>query len=135
MKMDYETLYRRIGFLFYAEAARRKRLTSSDYEKLENIVKEKWPAENGDPKWIHLVDELFLAVKDAYRESMQAGEASQLFKLYYASHAIAFSESLKNKIVATSQEIEREFAVNGNHNGGVNALALERLFQTKTELQ
>ena len=135
MKTDYETLYRRVGFLFYAAAARKKRLTFSDYERLKNIVKEKWQPENGGQKSVNLGDELFLAIKDAYREAMQAGEANKLFELYYVNHALPFSESLRNKIIATIHDIEHEFAANGSNNGRADVLALERLFQTKTEIQ
>lgn len=135
MKMNYETLYRRIGFLFYAEAARKKGLTYADYEKLRDIVKEKWSPGNGEQQWANLVDELFLAIKDAYRVSMQVGEATQLFSLYYLNHALAFNDSLKRKIVATSQDIEHEFSVNENNNGSADVRALERLFHAKANVQ
>jgi len=135
MKVDYETLYRRIGFLFYAEAARKKILTYSDYEKLKGIVKEKWSLKNGEQNCINLVDGLFLAIKDAYRESMQVGEATQLFSLYYLNHALAFTDVMKNKIVVTTQDIEHEFSVNGNNNHSADVAALERLFHAKTDVQ
>lgn len=136
MKNNFEILYERLGLLFYAAALRQKALRIDDYESLMNIIEGNWKAGAGIQDRL-IRDELYrhmaASVKGAFKNSMGAGEASQLFNVFYALHALSFDFDLKERIVKTYGQIAREFSP--THEDAARTEWLQKLLTTEGDIQ
>jgi len=112
MKTSYEILFRRIGLLFYAAVAVEKSMKIEDYDRLKNIINAVWKNDGVQDRPLHdaLKASMLDSVREAFRSSMRAGEAMQLFTVYYTIHALAFDTALKNNIVSTYRQIVAAFS-------------------------
>ncbi len=124
MKVNFEDIYERIGYLFYALAAERGKLNAVTFDKLKRLVDQQWNpvTTNGRTLESHLASYLHSGLRNAFDFSMSAGEAYDLFKTYYDIHSLPFGELLRSRIFATANMIASEFSGNGVKSGFVTAL-------------
>ena len=131
MKANFENIYSEIGYLFYAIASEERKLSSIDYQNLENLVAQKWqPATDGDTALkLHLVESLNNSVWVAFHNHMASKKAFELFENYYFVHKLNFGPLLREKILDTSSAIIHEFSDLFNLNGSELMKSVKQLLQ------
>ena len=131
MKVNFEDIYRHIGFLFYALATKDTGLLANDRLRLTDIVERNWRQKgNGDPGLnMHLVDCIHDGIRYAIVNSMSRDHAMSSFRDYYTIHPLPFSPELKKKIVGAAILISAEFPER-SHNGQLKE-NLESLMHVK----
>lgn len=118
MKVNFEDIYRHIGFLFYAVASKGTGLSASDRLRLTDIIERNWrQTGNGDPGLnMHLVDCIHGGIRYAIVNSMSRDHAISSFIDYYMIHTLPFSPELKKKIINSASLISAEFP-ESSHSG------------------
>jgi hypothetical protein len=111
MKVNFESLYEHIGYLFYGLACRNGELSTAQFAKLADLIEANWrPAINGDPGiYLHLVDCIHGGIRYAQENDFDSEEAMSSFSNYYEIHPLPFSEPLKEKVLASAALIVMEF--------------------------
>lgn len=117
MKANFENIYSKIGYLFYAIASEERRLSSTGYERLRKLIAQKWrPERNGDTALqSHLIECMYNSVWVGFHNHMDARKAFELFKDCYNVHNLNFGISLQENILVTVRAITQEvsLALNG----------------------
>lgn len=110
MKVDFESIYRHIGHLFYGLAFNAKNPTVEQVVKLTDLIETIWkPVAGGDAGLhLHLVDCIHDGIRSAIENGMSSGQALSSFNTYYQIHPLPFGQSLKEKIMATVLAIVNE---------------------------
>ena len=142
MKANFENIYSKIGYLFYAVASEEMKLPSIDYERLRKLVAKKWQPEldGSTPLQIQLVEGMYNSIWVGFHSHMNSGTAFELFKECYMVHNLNFSVSLREKILVTVRDIARNFhtVLNGYNSGllkNVEYLLTESRVVSATVLQ
>lgn len=117
MKVNFEDIYRHIGFLFYGLASRDGKVSSQDFSRLTEILEKDWGrAGSGDPVLtMHLVDCMYEGIRYAIDNAMSTEHALASFRNYYRIHPLPFSQVLKERIISSSMLISREFPQRSQH--------------------
>jgi hypothetical protein len=111
MKVNFESIYEHVGYLFYGLACRNGDLSTAQSIKLTDLIETTWrPTANGDPGiYLHLVDCIHGGISYALENGFDSEEAMLSFSNYYQNHSRPFGEPLKEKILATAAAIVKEF--------------------------
>jgi len=134
MKVYFEHIYERVGYLFYAVASEKGKLNKVTLRKLLQIIDHQWKSSsNGTGAYTlqsHLVDYLLSGIRNAVDNSLSSGQAFDYFQSYYEIHSIPFGIELQAKIMSTANVIAHEFSENGTASDMVRRL--ETLFHFKS---
>jgi hypothetical protein len=111
MKVNFESIFEHIGYLFYGLACRNGDLSTAQFLKLSDLIEATWRAKtSGDPGiYLHLVDCIHGGISYAQENGFDSQEAMVSFTNYYQNHSGPFGEPLKEKIFATASAIVKEF--------------------------
>lgn len=125
MKINYQRIYEKLGFLFYAIAAADNVVTPAEISRLEEMVKKIWvPIENTTDEFgTDAAQYISISFEYLMNEGVEADMAFEEFSNYYQDHSPAFSNGIKESIKMTAHAIAEAFK-------GENALEhayLERL--------
>lgn len=114
MKVNYENIYEHIGYLFYALASGKGKLSSAELVRLTDMIEKTWkPITNGDPVLhMHLVDCIHAGVRYAIDNLMRPDHALTSFCDYFRIYSLPFSKTLKEKIIGSAVLILKEFSGN-----------------------
>lgn len=131
MKVNFENIYEHIGYLFFALASKDGELPTDRLNKLTELIENIWrPITIGDPILnMNLVNCIHTGVKYAIQNEMSAEHAMTSFIDYYRIHSLPFSKALKEKILASSIQIIKEFPA--GRNGLRVQSEIEKLFNSE----
>lgn len=135
MKVNFDKIYEHIGYLFYALAAERGKLTSADRAKLARIIDHNWGIlkEGKSPLQAHLKNDLMIGIDHAFDLSMNTKEAYALFENYYLLNKLPFNHTLKDKIFQTTHAVASAFL--GNNSCHLQVVKdVEALLEIKHEI-
>jgi len=112
MVINYQKIYEKLGYLFYAIAAADQHVKFSEEKKLRELVTQKWvPLENSTDEFnTDAAYYISIAFDYLLAEGVSAEEAFRVFQEYYTEHKSAFDQNLKKQITATAQAIAQAFA-------------------------
>jgi len=132
MRVYFDQIYERIGWLFYAIASEKEKLTPSTSEKLQQIIDQQWkPTPDSDAMLQrHLLDYLKYGLRNAVDNASRPDEAFNRFRLYFELHSLPFSKDLRTRILATTRSIAAAFNDNDTNSDFINAL--EKVFTQNT---
>jgi len=128
MKYNFENLYEHVGYLFYGMVIQDGRISATDLLKLTEFVDKNWkPSASSDPGLsVHLAECILRGVRYASTNTMKAPHALASFKEYFIMHALGFSGTLRERILASVHAIRKEFQ--GNAASDTVESDLQRLF-------
>jgi len=128
MKYNFESLYEHVGYLFYGMVSREGRISATDLLRLTEFVDKNWkPSASSDPGLsVHLADCILRGVRYASINGMKGPHALERFREYFVMHALGFSGTLREWILASVHAIRKEFQGNAESEGVEDIL--QRLF-------
>ena len=112
MKVNYQSIYEKLGYLFYSIASADNRIHPSEVEKLKAMVAREWlPLEDSIDKYGTDAGH-YISISFDYlmSERIPPQDAYSVFADYFQEHAAAFSKELKKKISTTATAIANAFA-------------------------
>lgn len=109
--VNYQKIYEKLGYLFYALAAADKVVPEREADRLREMVKNIWlPIEDSTDEFGtdagYYID---ISFEYLLNEGIDAGEAFQEFEDYFLVHSAAFSKGIHEKITTTATAIARAF--------------------------
>lgn len=112
MRINYQNIYEKLGYLYYAIAAADKQVHPAEIEELRVLIAKEWlPLENSIDKYgTDAAHYISIAFEYLLSESIPASEAYGVFADYYEQHTAAFSQELKKRISTTASAIANAFA-------------------------
>jgi hypothetical protein len=136
MKANFDNIYSKIGYLFYAIASENGNLSSIEYERLRKLVAQKWwPASNSEAALqSHLIEALGNSIWIGCHSCMTSKTAFELFGNCYFPHQLNFGPSLREKILDTCRAIAKDFT-RWNSQGSVIMRNLEHLLNERAPLR
>lgn len=116
MKYNFESLYEHIGYLFYGMLSRNGKISASDLLQLTELIDSVWKPEIARDARLsdHLADCIHKGVRFASVNMMTSAHAIESFKNYYATHSLAFSALLREKITTSVSQINKQFHKNAD---------------------
>jgi len=132
MKYNFENLYEHVGYLFYGLVRRDEGISATDLLKLTEFVNYTWkPTASGDPGLsVHLAERIHGGIRYAATNRMTTSHAIESFKEYFVIHALAFSGTLRERILSSIHTLQKDFPGNSASHG--IDLELQRLFAVPT---
>ena len=114
MKVNFETLYEHIGYLFYALASEFRKLSLDEsrmWNELNKRVDQHWKVMHPQEAWLHLRlhEHIHLGIQNALSASLTPAQAFSIFEDFFAVHKVSFGVPLKEKIQKCSNEIAHDF--------------------------
>lgn len=111
MKINYQRIYERLGFLFYAIAAADNVVTTAEVSRLKEMVGKLWgPAESSTDEFgTDAAQYISISFEYLMNEGVEADMAFEEFSNYYQDHRAAFSDDVKENIRATAHAIAEAF--------------------------
>jgi hypothetical protein len=112
MQINYQNIYEKLGYLFYAIAASDQNVRQEEIEKMRLLVSKEWlPMEKSTDKYgTDAAHYISISFDYLMSESIPPDEAFDVFSDYYQIHSGAFSKDLKHKIKTTASAIADAFA-------------------------
>ena len=112
MKVNYQSLYENLGYLFYAIADADHHVHKAEEESLKSAINNIWlPMENtSDEFGTDAAHYIYIAFDYLQAEDSEPSVAFQKFKEYYENHSQYFDDTLKKKIMLTADAIADSFA-------------------------
>jgi hypothetical protein len=109
--VNYQKIYEKLGYLFYALAAADNVVPESEADRLREMVKKIWlPIEDSTDEFGtdagYYID---ISFEFLLNEGIDAEEAFQEFENYYLDHSAAFSKAISDKIRTTAKAIAQAF--------------------------
>ncbi|MGC1241500.1 MAG: hypothetical protein WA874_07920 [Chryseosolibacter sp.] len=109
--VNYQRIYEKLGFLFYAIAAIDHDCEPGEADGLREMVRKFWlPIEDSTDEFgtdaAYYID---ISFEYLLNEGFDAEEAFQEFENYYAEHSSVFSKTIKEKIKMTARAITHAF--------------------------
>jgi hypothetical protein len=132
MKYNFESLYEHIGYLFYGMVSRNGKLSASDLLKLTELIDSLWkPDIAGDARLSdHLADCIHRGVRFASVNLMSSPHSIESFKNYLATHSLAFSALLRERISTSVDQINQQFKKDGE----MSVISFDDLSNAVTEV-
>lgn len=132
MRVYFDQIYERIGWLFYAVASEKEKLSDTNSARLLQIIDQQWkPTPDSDAMLQrHLLDYLKYGLRNAIDNASRPDEAFNRFRLYFGLHSLPFGKDLRARILATARLIAMEF--NGKETNSDFINSLETLFAQNT---
>lgn len=109
--MNYETLYEKLGHLFYAIASADKHVHPAEFERLKTLVSKEWlPLEDStDAFGTDAAHYISIAFDYLQSEGVSSAEAFAVFSAYYEDNTSKFTQAIKKKILSTASAIADAF--------------------------
>lgn len=121
MHVNYQKIYEKLGYLFYAIASADGAVADGELARLREMIKKIWiPLEDSTDEFgtdaAHYIAISFEFLMD---EGMDANDAFAEFKDYYEEHSAAFSGEIKANIANTAKAIAHAFRGRNSHETGI----------------
>ncbi|CAN5514772.1 hypothetical protein BH23BAC1_BH23BAC1_28600 [soil metagenome] len=112
MKLNYQKIYEKLGYLFYAIAAADKNVKPAEIEKLREIVVKDWlPMEDSKDEFdTDAAHYILFAFDYLHAEGVQSKEAFQTFVEYIKDHRNVIKDSFKAKIYNSAHVLANAFS-------------------------
>lgn len=109
--MNYETLYEKLGHLFYAIASSDKHVHPAEFERLKTLVSKEWlPLEDStDTFGTDAAHYISIAFDYLSSEAVSSEEAFSVFSSFYEENTSRFTPPIKKKILSTAVAIADAF--------------------------
>ena len=121
MHVNYQKIYEKLGYLFYAIASADGGVADGELNRLREMIKKIWiPLEDSTDEFgtdaAHYIAISFEFLMD---EGMDPNDAFSEFKDYYEEHSAAFSREIKENIANTTRAIAHAFKGRNRHEAGI----------------
>jgi hypothetical protein len=130
MKLNYQKIYEKLGYLFYAIAAADKKVKQVEILKLKEIVAHEWlPLEDSKDEYdTEAAHYILIAFDYLHAEGVNSKEAFQTFMEYFKDNKNKMKDSLKSKILSSATLLANAFS-------GTNKAELSYLKQLEYALK
>jgi len=111
MVTNYQRIYEKLGFLFYAIAVADNVVTNAEMDSLKEMVQKIWvPAEDSTDEFgTDAAQYIFISFDYLVNEGVGAETAFVEFEDYYSEHSAAFDKEMKKNILSTAHGIAEAF--------------------------
>jgi hypothetical protein len=111
MTTNYQKIYERLGYLFYAIAAADRVVSTAEVEKLKEMVRKLWvPAEDSmDEFGTDAAQYITISFDYLMNEGVDPEIAFEEFTNYYNEHKGVFTPELRRNIKYTAQALAKAF--------------------------
>lgn len=109
--LNYQRIYEKLGYLFYALAAADKQVKPKEADRLRELVKQVWlPVEDSTDEFGtdagYYID---ISFEYLLNEGSDPQEAFQEFEDYYSEHAGAFTKAILDRIKTSANVIAEAY--------------------------
>ncbi len=121
MHVNYQKIYEKLGYLFYAIASSDGRVADIELSRLREMIKKIWiPLEGSTDEFgTDAAQYISISFEFLMDEGMDANDAFDEFKDYYEEHAGAFSKEIKENIRNTTRAIASAFKGKNRHESAI----------------
>ncbi len=111
MVINYQKIYEKLGYLFYAVASADKVVTTAEVERLKEMIQKLWlPAEpSTDEFGTDAAHYIWISFDYLMNEGVDADIAFDEFRRYYLEHKDHFPDEMRKNIKMTCREIAGAF--------------------------
>lgn len=109
--MNYQTLYEKLGYLFYSIASADQNVHPAEIDRLKTLISKDWlPLEDStDTFGTDAAHYISIAFDYLANESVSSTESFEVFSAYYEQNATKFSAQIKKQILRTATAIADAF--------------------------
>lgn len=110
--MNYETLYEKLGHLFYAIASADKHVQPAEFERLKSLVSKEWlPLEDSTDEFgTDAAHYISIAFDYLSNEGISSEDSFAVFSSYYELNAKKIPDGIRKKVLSTATAIADAFA-------------------------
>ena len=111
MQINYQKIYERLGYPFYAIAAADNVVTKNEVSRLKEMVQNVWVPieETTDEFGTDAAQYISISFDYLMNEGVEADQAFDGFKDYYVTHPAAFSKNIRRNMKTTASAIAEAF--------------------------
>ncbi len=111
MVINYQKIYEKLGYLFYALAGADGKVRSSEEDSLQRAVESMWLSyeDSTDEFDMDAAEYILIAFDYLMAEGVDPRDAYGVFEEYYREHSTVFDKTMKRKIMSTAYMLANAF--------------------------